>query len=281
MCLMKEWYFIIDIAKCWDCNNCYIACKDEHEGNDWPGYTLAQPRHEQRWINIHRAERGQYPLIDVAYRPTPCMHCKDAPCVEASNGAITRREDGIVLIDPEKSLGREDLVGSCPYGVIFWNQEMNLPQKCTLCAHLLDEGWSQPRCAQACFTGALVAVCQEEQDMLQIAKSENLEQLHPEKGTRPNVYYKNLHLFDKIFIAGSAAQESDSIIDCAQGIRVKLYRGDEVVQEGLTDAFGDFKFDGLPQDSGEYTVELQVEGGEPVSIKVDLETSTSLGTILL
>ena len=36
---MKKWYFIIDVAKCMDCNNCFIACKDEHENNDWPGYT--------------------------------------------------------------------------------------------------------------------------------------------------------------------------------------------------------------------------------------------------
>lgn len=278
---MKEWYFVIDVAKCWDCNNCYIACKDEHEGNDWPGYTLAQPRHEQRWINLLRTERGQYPLIDVAYRPTPCMHCKDAPCVEVSKGVINRREDGIVLIDPEKSLGRKDLVGSCPYGVIFWNQEMNIPQKCTFCAHLLDDGWSQPRCAQACFTGALVAVCQEEEDILQMVKSEDLEQLHPEKGTRPNVYYKNLHLFDKVFIAGSAAVEQDNIVDCAPGIRVKLFRGKEVVQESITDTFGDFKFDGLPKDSGEYTVELQAEEGGSRSLKVALATSTNLGTILL
>ncbi len=59
---MKRWYFIIDVGKCWDCNNCFISCKDEHEGNDWPGYTHAQPRHEHRWIDVKRCERGQYPL---------------------------------------------------------------------------------------------------------------------------------------------------------------------------------------------------------------------------
>jgi len=278
---MKEWYFIIDVAKCWDCNNCFIACKDEHEGNDWPGYTMAQPRHDQRWINVHRRERGQYPLIDVAYRPTPCMHCKDAPCVAASNGAITRREDGIVLIDPEKSVGRKDLVASCPYGVMFWNEEKNIPQKCTMCAHLLDDGWSQPRCAQACFTGALKALCEEEEDIHRLVKSEGLEPLHPEKGTRPNVYYKNLHLFDKVFIAGSAAVRNNDVVDCAQGIRVKLYRGEEVVQESETDTFGDFKFDKLPKDSGEYTVALQPDGRSAQSLRVDLATSINLGTIMV
>jgi len=76
---MKTWRFLIDVAKCWDCNNCTITCKDEHDGNDWPGYTQAQPRHGHRWMDVVRTERGQYPLVDVAYRPTPCMQCADAP----------------------------------------------------------------------------------------------------------------------------------------------------------------------------------------------------------
>ena len=45
---------------------------------------------------------------------------------------------------------------SCPYRVIFWNEAANIPQKCTFCAHLLDDGWSEPRCVEACPTEALV-----------------------------------------------------------------------------------------------------------------------------
>ena len=57
---MKQRYISIDVAKCHDCNNCFMACKDEHCGNDWPGYTAAQPRHGHRWMNIERRERGVY-----------------------------------------------------------------------------------------------------------------------------------------------------------------------------------------------------------------------------
>jgi Fe-S-cluster-containing dehydrogenase component len=278
---MKEWYFIIDVAKCWDCNNCFITCKDEHEGNDWPGYTLAQPRHEQRWINVLRRERGQYPVIDVAYRPTPCMHCKDAPCVKASGGAISRREDGIVLIDPEQSKGRKDLIDSCPYGVIFWNKEKDVPQKCTMCAHLLDGGWHQPRCAQACFSGALKALSLEEEEIQRMVQIQGLEQLHPEKGTRPNVYYKNLHRFNKEFIAGSAALQNQDVVDCAKGVQVKLYRDSEMLQECVTDAFGDFRFDGLEQNSGVYVVEVLSEERGAQAIQIELVASINLGTIMI
>ena len=40
---MKKWHLMIDVEKCEDCNNCFLACKDEHVENDWTGYSVAQP----------------------------------------------------------------------------------------------------------------------------------------------------------------------------------------------------------------------------------------------
>ena len=62
-------------------------------------------------------------MIDIAYVPTMCNHCDDAPCVAKGGGAVKKRDDGIVLIDPEKAKGRKDLVDACPYGHIWWNEE--------------------------------------------------------------------------------------------------------------------------------------------------------------
>ena len=278
---MKKWFFIIDVAKCWDCNNCFISCNDEHEGNDWPGYTLSQPRHGHRWMDVLRTERGQYPLIDVAYRPSPCMQCQDAPCVKASDGAITRRQDGIVLINVEKSRGRKDLVKSCPYGSIHWNEEMNVPQKCTLCAHLLDDGYKQPRCVQACFTGALRVENITEVEMACIVLAESLEQIHPQWGTRPNVFYKNLYRFDKAFIAGSVAVVKDGFVDCAKGANATLLRGQERIADEVADAFGDFKFDKLPEGSGVYSVEVTFDNRKTNRVEVELGKSKNIGTIII
>ncbi len=101
---MKKWNMVIDIAKCEDCNNCMLACKDEHVDNDFPGYSGPQPRHGHRWMDIDRKERGTYPLIDVAYLPQPCMHCDNAPCIKvAESGAVRKRDDGLVIIDPVKA----------------------------------------------------------------------------------------------------------------------------------------------------------------------------------
>jgi Fe-S-cluster-containing dehydrogenase component len=279
---MKKWNLIIDVEKCEDCNNCFLSCKDEHVDNDWPGYAVSQPRHGHRWINILRKERGQFPLVDVAYRPTPCMHCDDAPCMKAArDGAIYKREDGIVIIDPVKAKGQKDLVKACPYGAIWWNEEKNVPQKCTFCAHLLDQGWREPRCVQSCPTGALLALKVEDDEMMHIVNSEELTRLHPEYGTEPRVYYRNLYRFAQCFIGGSVAMEKDEVTDCGVGARVTLMQGSKKIQERVADTFGDFKFDGLEENSGIYILEIRCRGCEEKTIEVDLKASVNVGTIFL
>lgn len=279
---MKKWHMIIDVAKCEDCNNCSLACKDEHVGNEWPGYAAAQPLHGQRWMNVERKERGQFPNVDVAYRPTACMQCADGTCVGGSKGAITRRDDGIVLIDPEKAKGQRELVNSCPYKMIWWNEELNVAQKCTFCAHLLDNGWRQPRCVQACPTGALQMRCVDDAEMARIAEAEELECLHPEYKTRPQTYYANLQRFTKCFIAGSVEVENSGKVDCAHGAKVVLRKDMRVIGETTTDAFGDFRFDRLDADSTGYSIEIEFNSFCKKTLAVEkLETSVSLETVSL
>lgn len=278
---MKKWHLIIDVEKCEDCNNCFLACKDEHVDNVWPGYTLPQPKFGQRWMNIMRTERGQYPLIDVAYRPTPCMQCDDPLCVKDSDGAITKRSDGIVIINPLKAKGKKGIVDSCPYQMIWWNEEEDVPQKCTLCAHLLDQGWKQPRCVQVCPTGALSVVSLEDSEMSLLVEAEELEVLSPELNTKPTVYYKNMHRFDRCFIAGSVAVQNDEVIDCAPGVNIKIYKDNQIIAETITDEFGDFKVDKIISNSGQYTIEVLGKGYQKQTVITELGNSVNLGEIML
>lgn len=278
---MKRWHLVIDVARCENCNNCFLACKDEHCGNDWSGYSVSQPLHGQRWMNILRRERGEFPVIDVAYLPKPCMHCDDAPCIEAAlDGAVYKRDDGIVIIDPEKARGQRQLMASCPYRAIWWNDSKNLPQKCTLCAHLLDEGWKAPRCVQACPTGALSIGRVEPEELEQIKQRQGWSVLGAGANpTRPRVYYKNLYRFNRCFIAGSVASRTDGLEECLPDAQVRLIKADQIVDQTRTDAFGDFKFDGLPPDSGAYRIGIFKQGQGGTSIAVNLKTSLALGTI--
>ncbi|MFK5952700.1 MAG: hypothetical protein QM498_06540 [Desulfobacterium sp.] len=262
---MKQWCMVIDVEKCENCNNCFLACKDEHVDNDWEGITLAQARHGHRWMNILRKEQGIFPNISVAYLPKPCYHCADAPCVQqCSHGEIIKRDDGIVLIDPERARGKKELVKACPHGAIFWNEATQTPQKCTLCAHLLDDGWKAPRCVQACPTGALTFHSLEAEEMTAFIADNKLEPPpNTTIGEGSVVYYKNTHLFYKGFIAGSVATREKGIEECVPNLTVTLSKDEKKVDQTTTDGFGDYRFTNIPLNSGTYTIVI-ARGDEPL-----------------
>jgi len=293
---VKQWYLVIDIALCHDCNNCFMACKDEHVDNDWPGYTAPQPRLGHRWINILHKERGQCPRVDVAYLPVPCQHCEKAPCQEACPEAVLRRPDGIVLLDPEKAKDKPALVDSCPYGAIWWNEELQVAQKCTFCAHLLDDpSWSPglPRCVHTCPTEAMQVYFLEPDQMDRLIQQQNLEAYRPELQTRPHVLYKNLYRFTTHFISAGVLVDGE----CYEGAKVILRSQDGSIActptgtgvacpddtprlaTRVTNCFGDFKFDGLRPGTYKLTVEA---AGRAYSTTVTLmDDSLNLGFIRL
>ena len=277
---MNKWNMIIDVAECTNCNLCTLATMDEYVGNSFPGYSAPMPKHGHKWINILQKERGQAPTIDIAYVPTMCNHCDNAPCVAKGGGAITKRDDGIVLIDPVKAKGRKDLVEACPYGHIWWNDELQLPQGWTFEAHLLDEGWRQTRGQQSCPTGAMQAVCVSDGEMATLAVEQRLEVIKPELGTKPRIYYKNLWRFSTCFISGSVSAQTDGVVDCVEEATVRLLKNDTVIAEGVTDNYGDFKFDRLEENSGEHIVEISSKLGKK-TVTVRLGASVNLGEIRL
>lgn len=279
---MSKWHMIVDVAKCENCCNCFLAVKDEYCGNTFPGYSAEQPRHGHRWLDIKQVERGSGSLLDVAYLPTTCNQCEDAPCVKAAkNDAVTVRDDGIVMIDPVKAQGQRQLVDACPYGHIWWNEEEQLPQKWSFDAHLLDAGWTRPRPASVCATGAMRMMKCSDEEFADVVRAEGLEALNPEFGTRPRILYKNLYRYRDAFIAGSVAEERKSGVECLVGAEVSLFKDDVVVGVAVTDGFGDFKFDRLDKKSGKYVVKIHHEGHLVQTLSVNLEDSVYLGEILV
>jgi Fe-S-cluster-containing dehydrogenase component len=277
---MKKWNLIVDVANCTNCNLCTLANQDEHVGNEYEGYSAPMPKHGHRWIDIRFRERGSGPVMDVAYLPVMCQHCDDAPCMAAAeNGAVTKREDGIVHIDPVKAKGQKAIADACPYGAVHWNEELELPQHWFFDAHLIDRGWTEPRCAQVCATGALKAIQATDEEMAEIKSREELQELQPESATQPRVHYKNLHLFTHEFIGGTVIETVDGTTDCVADARIKLERSGTVIGEAVTDAFGEFKIDGLEPESGPYGIVIEVDGTETKRLDVELGKSIYLGRI--
>jgi Fe-S-cluster-containing dehydrogenase component len=252
---MDKWNLIIDVGRCENCHNCVIAERDEHTGNDFPGYAAPAAAVGDSPIRILRRVQGAAPMVETTYLPVMCNHCDDAPCMRFAPDAIRKRDDGIVIIDPAKAKGRRDIVGACPYGAIVWNEEQQVPQTWIFDAHLLDQGWKRPRCQQVCPTDVFEAVKLADAAMARRAASEGLRVLEPGLGTRPRVWYRGFERWEGCFVGGSLSAEVGGVTDCVEGAEVILWRDGAPVARTLSDGFGDFRFENLPADGGAYRVE--------------------------
>jgi Fe-S-cluster-containing dehydrogenase component len=280
--MAKKWNLIVDVARCDNCRVCFLAVKDEYIGNDFPGYSAAQPVQGHNWLDVRRRERGEYPLVEARFMPVMCNHCDDAPCMKAARGeAVRKRPDGIVIIDAVKSKGQRQIVEACPYGAICWNETEQIPQAWPFDAHLLDGGWTRTRGEQACPAHVYRTIKVEDEEMQRIRADEGLEVLEPELGTKPRVYYRNLHLMTKCFVGGTVVMHVEGVEECAAGVEVVLKQDGREVGRATTDIFGEFKFDKLEPNSRGYRLEAIGAAGAS-SVGFDLgDESRYLGVMTL
>jgi len=265
---------LIDAERCIRCGNCTIACHDEHVDNDWLPIAASQGS-SQSWIRIEEREVCSGARVKVERIPLLCVHCSNASCVQACpDQAIYRRDDGIVIIDPAKCKGCGNCQKSCAYDAIVLNPEAGLSQKCTLCAHLLDAGWEQPRCVTSCPTDALSFVeCTSLNETNLIAP---LELLYPERSDNSLVQYINL---PKPFVCAEVIADNDG-----QPLRrVHVVTTHQVTGSqagGYTDAFGDFTIAKLVP--GFYSLSFDLDGFDVLTIaNIDLRAPSNIGTIKL
>jgi tetrathionate reductase subunit B len=266
--------FVIDLSICNGCYCCQIACKDEHCGNDWTPYAKPQPDTGQFWLGIKETVRGTVPKVMVSYLPMMCAHCDNAPCMKECKieGAIYKRDDGLVVIDPEKCTGCQLCVDACPYDAIFFNSNLNIAQKCTGCAHLLDDGWEVPRCVDQCPTEALKFG--EEDDLKEYI--EKAEPLIPGIDVKHRVHYLNL---PKKWVAGTLYDpvEKEVVIGAKCTLTEKESQNSFTVD---TDNFGDFWFREL-KDNTVYSLTLAKDGKTVKFDSIITEKDVNLGDIPL
>ena len=274
---MARYGMVIDTTRCTACYNCFLACRDEFCGNDYPPYSVAQPWTGHFWMRVIEKERGTYPKVKMNYIPLLCMHCDEAPCIAAApNGEVYKRPDGIVIIDPEKARGNKDLLKSCPYRIIYWNAEHNVPQKCTFCAHLLDSGVKEPRCVEVCPAEAL-AFGDLDDPTSEVSKrlaSGEAEVLHPEYGIKERVSYIGL---PKRFVAGTVVFGDE--YECAEDVTVIVAGGKEE-NTVKTNNFGDFEFEGL-QANTSYVVRVEHPKYKAQEFNINTKADVYLGEIVL
>lgn len=129
--------------KCVTCKHCMMACAVRHSKSQNIYQAVSEsPKPSYR---LRVSLRKEKPYITV------CQNCTKPKCIPVcKEGAITRADDGEVIINPEKCNGCRDCVEACAFGAIQFNAELNVAFNCDDCA-----GYDDMACVEACHTGAL------------------------------------------------------------------------------------------------------------------------------
>lgn len=211
-----RWGMVIDLKKCYGCNACVLACKQEHFL--LPGMFFN---------HVIMTEKGKYPDVKKLMIPTICNHCEDPVCAQACpTGATFKREDGIVAVDAEKCTGCQYCIMACPYnqrtyvdsteksyyeqgkserekiGEKLFPMKQGTVVKCSFCMDKIDEGLKKglvpgvdreatPACVNTCYTKARVFgdLDDPNSEVSKLLREHKAYTLCPEAEAGPSVYY--------------------------------------------------------------------------------------------
>ncbi|MFQ5763583.1 MAG: sulfate reduction electron transfer complex DsrMKJOP subunit DsrO [Rhodospirillales bacterium] len=196
---------LIDLRRCIGCHACSVACKAEFD------VPLGQTR---TWVEY--VEKGTYPIVTRSFLPRLCNHCSNPPCVPVCPTGATwkRKEDGIVVVDPEICIGCKYCIQACPYDARFLNPVTGAADKCDFCLHRVKQGLV-PACVNTCVADARIFgdLNDPESEISKLIASNPVTVLRQGMGTEPNVFY----------IAADHAGERDARYE-GQYIRVTTHR---------------------------------------------------------
>ena len=129
-----EKYLFANPDLCTGCNRCVYVCSALKQG-------LFQPTRARIQIN-------NFPLRGYSV-PSVCFHCPKPDCMGACpEKAITKNDDGVVLVNAEICDGCGACVDACPYGMMEMGTD-GIAVKCDYCG-------GDPACVKECEPGAIV-----------------------------------------------------------------------------------------------------------------------------
>ena len=222
---MTHWGMAIDLDRCTGCEACVVACHAENNiGLSTPD-EAAQGR-VRHWLRVERHFVGEFPDVDVEFRPVLCQQCDEAPCEPVCPTYATyHNEEGLNAMVYGRCVGTRFCANNCPYTARVFNwfepewpeplarqhnpdvsvRPGGVMEKCTFCVQRiqqgkrtakmedreLEDGEIQPACAESCPTKAIVFgdLDDPESAVSRAAESGRAEKLLEDLGTKPSVIY--------------------------------------------------------------------------------------------
>lgn len=149
---------LIDTTKCMACKGCQVACKQWNQlpavETEFTGsYENPADMDPVTWSRVKFNEHEENGEVKWYFNFFSCMHCTDAGCIEVCPvDAISRTEQGIVLIDQEECIACGACTGACPFEIPRVGEEA--AYKCNFCRDRVAAGFSTA-CSNTCTSGAI------------------------------------------------------------------------------------------------------------------------------
>jgi len=220
-----RWGMAVDLDRCTGCEACVTAC---HAENNIPtvGPDQAGRGRAMHWIRVERYFEGEFPDVQVKFRPVFCQQCDNAPCEPVCpTYASHHTDEGLNAQVYNRCIGTRYCANACSYNVRFFNfynpewekplhlqlnpdvsvREVGVMEKCTFCVQRINkgkidakaigesvqDGSIKPACVQSCTAGALVFgnLNDPDSEVSRLSRSHRGNKLLGDLGTEPSVTY--------------------------------------------------------------------------------------------
>ena len=129
---------IPDDSLCRDCQPCTLGCSLYHFGECDP---------------LKARLRIEKTMTQYKFNIVICRQCENPDCVPVCpNESIAINENEIIIINQDECIRCGACADACPYGAIFYNEELDQYLKCNYCEGRVEG----PVCVQVCPVEALV-----------------------------------------------------------------------------------------------------------------------------
>lgn len=136
-----QYAFWMNSMACIGCGECVTACRNMNNTSD--------EYDARRKLILYEFEENVSKYVSVS-----CMHCSQPTCLQVCPAkAISKRSDGIVIVDQSRCIGCKYCYQACPFGVPRYTSSGM--DKCDCCLGIGVKAGQDPYCIKACPSGAL------------------------------------------------------------------------------------------------------------------------------